>query len=257
MTNRIKPLLKISLAVYALLLCAVWFFYPEFTACSKDSVWCSIAYWTTESAGKIGTLFIVTITSTLYAISLPSIKEKVKIFLKTFLVLSILLSAFAFLNEHLLKPAVKLARPSHIFMIKQTHSRANLDSLYTLEEVKRKTFFQELLASDTLNFKSIDVRILDHWVEEDGYSFPSGHSFNAFLLASILTFSIYQVEHKKIRLLCFLPLAWAFLVALSRVAVGAHSAMDVSVGAGVGLILSHALLGVTATRDLIVPKKRI
>jgi phosphatidylglycerophosphatase B len=168
--------------------------------------------------------------------------------------LTILLTAFAFLNEHVVKPAVRLARPSHTFMIKQTHSTANLDSLYTLEEDKRKSFFQELVASDTLNFKSIDLRILNHWVDEAGYSFPSGHSFNAFLLGSILAFGIYDRAPKKLRRLYFIPLLWASLVALSRVAVGAHSAMDVSVGAGLGIILSHTLLGIKATRNLIIPK---
>lgn len=220
-------------------------------------MWCSVAYFATQSAGKIGTLFIVIITSALYAISQPSTKEKAKTFLRSFLALSILLSTFAFLNEHLVKPAVKLARPSHTFIIKQSNSEANLDSLYALEEINRKTFFQDLIASDTLNFKRIDLRILNHWVEEAGYSFPSGHSFNAFLLASILAFGIYNIGQKKLRLLYFIPLAWASLVALSRVAVGAHSAMDVSVGAGLGLILSHSLLGIKVTRDLIIPKKNI
>ena len=241
--------------MYALLLCAVWFFYPEFTACEKDSVWCSMAYWLTQSAGKIGTFLIVVITSTLYAVNEASTKEKAKIFLKSFLALAILLSTFASLNEHLVKPAIRLARPSHTFIINQTHSHASLDSLYGLEEGKRKAFFQELIASDTLNFKRIDLRILNHWVEEAGYSFPSGHSFNAFLLASILAFGIYRVGQGKVKYLYFLPLVWACLVALSRVAVGSHSAMDVTVGAGMGLLVSHVLLSIAVTRNLIIPKK--
>lgn len=234
---------------------AVWFFYPDFTACSKDSIWCASAYWATQSAGKFGTLGVVLVTSTFYATRFQGRRKKILIFLRSFLILSGLLATFAFVNEHVIKPAAGFARPSHAFILKQTKSNVNLDSLYRLTEINRRAYFKNVLDSDTVNFKSIDKRILDHWVEEAGYSFPSGHSFNAFLLASILAFSIYQSEHRKMKYLYFLPLLWALLVALSRVAVGAHSPLDVSFGAAMGLIISHLLLSNRLTRDLIIPKR--
>lgn len=239
-----------------LLLGAVWLFYPEFTATSKNSLWSSAAYWATVSAGKTGTLIIVVITSLLYAISQSTVKEKVKIFVQSFLVLGGLLTAFAFLNEHLLKPIAKFSRPSHSYMISQTNSSMNLDSLYALDEQERESYFQGLISGDTIGLKAIDQRILNHWVEESGYSFPSGHSFNAYLLGCILAFSIYYERHRKLWLLAILPLSWAFLVALSRVAVGAHTAVDVSVGAGMGLLIAFVLLGIKATRKLLIPENR-
>jgi len=54
-----------------------------------------------------------------------------------------------------------------------------------------------------------------------------------------------------------IPLVWASLVALSRVAVGAHSALDVSVGSAMGLILAYSLMSFRFTRELIIPKKSI
>jgi phosphatidylglycerophosphatase B len=229
--------------------------YPAFTACSKDSVWSTFAYWVTQSAGKFGTLGIVLVTSSLFATHFKNPKKKAWTFIQSFLGLTILLSTFAFLNEHVIKPAVGFARPSHSYIIEKTKSNANLDSLYALTTENRKTFFKNILASDTVHFNGIDQRILDHWVDEAGYSFPSGHSFNAFLLASILAFSIYKSEHRKIKYLYFIPLLWALLVAISRVAVGAHSPLDVSVGAGIGLIVSHVLLSIGKTRNIIVPKR--
>lgn len=212
------------------------------------------AYWATQSAGKYGTLCIIIVTATFYAARFRGSRKKTLIFLRSFLVLSGLLATFAFLNEHVLKPAVGFARPSHTYIIKQTRSRVNLDSLYSLTENNRRAYFKNVLESDTITFKAIDQRILDHWVEEAGYSFPSGHSFNAFLLASILAFSMFQSEHRKMKHLYFLPLLWALLVALSRVAVGAHSPLDVSFGAAIGLIISHLLLSNRMTRELIIPK---
>ncbi|MBA4054431.1 MAG: hypothetical protein C0490_06955 [Marivirga sp.] len=194
------------------------------------------------------------VTSALFAAQFQSPRKKALIFVQSFLGLCMLLSVFAFLNEHAIKPAAGFARPSHTYIIEQTKSAANLDSIYLLTSESRKTFFRNILSSDTVHFRDIDPRILDHWVDEAGYSFPSGHSFNAFLLASILAFGIYQSD-RKVKYLYFIPLLWALLVALSRVAVGAHSPLDVSVGAGIGLIVSHILLSITKTRDLIVPKK--
>ncbi len=130
-----------------------------------------------------------------------------------------------------------------------------MDSLYRVDENIREKYFQELIISDTTSFKMVDQRILDHWVDESGYSFPSGHSFNAYLLATILAFSIYQDKRGNLRLLAFTPMLWAFLVALSRVAVGAHTALDVSVGAGMGLLFAFTLLRIKATRRLLIPKE--
>jgi membrane-associated phospholipid phosphatase len=50
-------------------------------------------------------------------------------------------------------------------------------------------------------------------------------------------------------------LVWAFFVALSRVSLGAHSPLDVSVGAAMGLMVSSLLLSIPTLRDLIVPRK--
>lgn len=212
-------------------------------------------YWATQSAGKYGTVAIVLVTSNFFAARFQSKRMKVLTFLRSLLVLCGLLATFAFLNEHVVKPAAGFGRPSHTYIINQTNSNVSLDSLYLLTDHDRKAYFRNILDSDTVHFREIDRRILDHWVDEAGYSFPSGHSFNAFLLASILAFSMYHSNHRKLKYLYFLPLVWAALVALSRVAVGAHSPLDVSVGAAVGLIISHLMLSISLTRDLIIPKK--
>lgn len=213
-----------------------------------------MAYWASVSAGKTGTFIIVVITTILYAINQPSSREKAKTFFQSFLVLGGMLTAFAFLNEHVIKSMAKLSRPSHSYIIKQTKSVVNMDSLYMVDANVREKYFQELIISDTTSFRLIDQRILDHWVDESGYSFPSGHSFNAYLLGTILAFSVYQGKTGSLKLFAFIPLLWAFLVAVSRVAVGAHTALDVSVGAAMGLLFAFTLLRISATKNLLIPK---
>jgi len=184
-------------------------------------------------------------------------RGKALVFIRSLLALVVLLSSFAYLNEHLIKTTVRIVRPSHTFMVQNTKFNSKLDSIYNLTDNNKRAFFKNVITSDTITFKAIDERILNHWVEEMGYSFPSGHSFNAFLLAGIIAFGIYQNTPIRRRWLCVIPLVWASLVALSRVAVGAHSALDVSVGSAMGLILSYSFMSFRFTRELIIPKRSI
>jgi phosphatidylglycerophosphatase B len=98
---------------------------------------------------------------------------------------------------------------------------------------------------------------LNHWIKEGGYSFPSGHTFNAFLLAMIFAFGIkYNSHSPKLQKLFFLPFLWAIGIGISRVALGAHSLVDVSVGALMGVLIGTLLLYIDFTRHLITHKKQ-
>jgi phosphatidylglycerophosphatase B len=239
------------------LLCAVWLFYPEFTALSKDSVWATICFWATQSAGRVGTIYVVVAACVLFAAGQQTWRGKAVVFIRSLLTLIVVLSSFAYLNEHAIKRSIRASRPSHTYIVKQTEFNQKLDSIYSLAESEKTTFFKGLISADTISFATIDPRVLDHWVEETGYSFPSGHSFNAFLLAGIIAYGIYQIVPNNRRALCTIPLFWASLVAISRVAMGAHTAWDVSVGSGMGLVLAYSLMSFRFTRDLIVPKRSV
>lgn len=220
-------------------------------------MWCIICYWATQSAGRIGTFYVVLGACVLFAAGQPTARGKALIFIRSLLTLIVVLSLFAYVNEHAIKPSIRASRPSHTYIVDHTKSNARLDSIYLLAETNKRKFFQGLISAEPITFENIDPRILDHWAEETGYSFPSGHSFNAFLLAGIIAFGIYQMVPKNRRILSAIPLLWASLVALSRVAVGAHTAWDVSVGSAMGLILAYSLMSFRFTRDLIVPKRSV
>ena len=186
--------------MYALLVCAVWLFYPEFTACSRDSLWCTFCFWTTQSAGRIGTIYVIIAACIFFAVGQRTARGKALVFIRSLLALVVLLSSFAYLNEHLIKTTARIARPSHTFIVKNTKFNSKLDSIYNLTDNNKRAFFKNVISSDTITFSAIDQRILDHWVEEMGYSFPSGHSFNAFLLAGIIAFGIYQNTTKRMKM---------------------------------------------------------
>jgi membrane-associated phospholipid phosphatase len=64
-------------------------------------------------------------------------------------------------------------------------------------------------------------------------SFPSGHSADAFVSG---VFLYYVLKYSKYSPYRFLPLAYALMIAFSRVAVSAHYLSDVVAGIAIGLL---------------------
>ncbi len=215
----------------------------------------SLAYTITESGGKVGTVAIILATSFAYTIRVEVWQHKLTTFFKSVVALSVFIGAWAFINEHLTKPLLKEVRPSHAYLLEQTHLTTKLDSLYALTKEQRMLYFHNLVQQTQQQFSTIDKKVLAHWVEEAGYSFPSGHSFNAFLLATIMAFSLSHATNKKLHAWYWVPFVWAALVALSRVALGAHHPIDVTVGSFMGFAVAAAFIYFDTTRVLLIPKR--
>ena len=212
-----------------------------------------LAYWLTESAGKYGTLMIVLATSFFYAINYQK-GAKWLLFVKSITALIIFISAFAYINEHVTKQVIRATRPSHVYILKQTQSLQYMDTIVNMSKSERQHFFSELIQSNKQTFATVDEQVIQHWLEESGYSFPSGHSFNAFLLATILSFSLLHSRNSALHKWYVVPFVWALLVALSRVALGAHSALDIYVGASGGFAVACVFLYFRQSRTLILKK---
>ena len=226
-----------------------------FTACSPGSSWCSIAFGFTSSGGPLGFFVVLIITGICYASSAETFKDKVLIFFKSVISLALFFGVLAFINERYTKPILKSQRPSHVYMLNQTGLSNVIDSLYQLDKTAREEFFGALVKAHASEFKQIDPDIQKHWVKEAGFSFPSGHTFNAFLFAMILSYAIlFNRSYPKLRKLFFIPFVWALLVGVSRVAMGAHTAFDVCAGATLGILIGCIFLYIDVTRHWLTRK---
>jgi phosphatidylglycerophosphatase B len=252
---KLRPVIFLSLAAFIALIILVWFMPLAFTACTKESWWCSFSFWITESAGKYGTVLIIVLTGIFYSVRFETWKQRAFNFFKAIAALFIFLGVFAWINEHVTKKAARIARPSHMYIFDHAQTNLKVDSLYLLEEEKRHEVLREMVNENENEFSAFDRKVIEHWIEEAGYSFPSGHSFNAFLLANIMAFSLINSRRKIARNAWALPLLWAPVVALSRVAIGAHSALDVTFGAAMGMLVATVFLYFDNTRRLIIHKK--
>jgi phosphatidylglycerophosphatase B len=251
----IRKILYIALVSFIVLAGTVYFVPIAFTACSPNSWWCSVAYSFTSSGGPLGFLLLLLITGFCYATTAPTIKDKVVVFFKSVITLAVFFGILAFVNEHYTKQILKAQRPSHIYILNRTGLNKMIDSLYQLDKVERQKFFAGLIKNNPLKFKQIDPEIQDHWITETGFSFPSGHTFNAFLFAMILAYAIYFNRSKpRWRILFFIPFVWAVAVGISRVAMGAHTAFDVSAGAALWIITGYLFLYIDHTRHWLTRK---
>lgn len=229
---------------------------PAFSAVNTGSTAAQLSLFISHSAGFIGTFVGILFTSFLYTLNEQCIKEKVWVFTKAFLGITTLIICFAAFNEKITKPLIKAERPSHIYMLEAFEAIPKLDSVYLLSKSERVNWFSQQVQQHSTKFNSIHPRVLAHWLVEGGYSFPSGHTFNAFLLAMIFAFGI---SNNNIRInwrsLFPAPFVWAAMVALSRIALGVHTIYDVLAGASLGALLGALLLWLDQTRNLITHKK--
>lgn len=242
-------ILKVAMAVFIVMVILVFASQISFVAIQPSSLWASPSIWITESGGKYGTALILVVTCVFYTRFMEGTRNKMITFVLTLLKLLVVIGVFAYLNEHAIKLALRRSRPSHEFIVERSQGQLSLQQLYALDHTGRYELLQSAISNNPDAFHEIHPHILSHWLEETGYSFPSGHSFNGFLLAYILSFSLLHSRSATGRKLYVLPLIWAALVAISRVALGAHTAWDVSFGALTGIFVAFLLMHYNLLRD--------
>ena len=69
-----------------------------------------------------------------------------------------------------------------------------------------------------------------HMVTEHGYSFPSGHAMISTAFYGLIIYLIYKNANKHKKIYIALLTILIFLIAVSRVYLGAHYATDVIAG---------------------------
>jgi len=155
--------------------------------------------------------------------------------------LTAVLAFLAFINEFVTKPFFAVHRPYVLKLEKEGLLFAN--TYYSLARSERADFMRKTLDEKKNSWivQSLDPKIREHWIMMTGFSFPSGHSQNAFLFALILSFLVQHLLPNGRRLV-WIPFLWAIGICLSRVALGAHSPLDVTMGALTGGLFGGLIL---------------
>jgi len=198
------------------------------------------AYVLAFTGGKFGAPFVallmLMILVTRYGIDARRKLTEIVIIISTSLVLA---GGGAAINEHMIKAEFKIPRPNIVWLAEQDTVGSLGMTAQQFYELGNKQVRREPLL-EVLNFQPSPVlmseSVKQHWVEETGYSFPSGHAFSAMFFASFFLFlAVSSISGK--RLWWFYLLApWALMVCYSRTILRVHTPTDITVGGLQGLV---------------------
>ncbi len=154
--------------------------------------------------------------------------------------LLVALAAMAWLNEHTIKPIAAVPRPNIVELSDSGVLGVEPHEFYAIgDKPERSAYLAERL--DHPKAPPLAPAVREHWVEETGYSFPSGHSLAAMTFSAFfLTLALSYLDRRR-RMAIFVLLGpWALAVITSRPLLRVHWPTDVAFGAVEGLVLGLA-----------------
>ncbi len=190
----------------------------------------------TEMAGKYGATVLICLL-TVVVISRPNISGRTRLRegIVILITLAFCASISAYFNEHILKPWLSVPRPVVLQLVLEGRIDLDAEGFYGIgDKVQRSLYLAERLPPGTPGMHDIIRR---HWIQETGYSFPSGHSLSAMTIATyFLAWGFAALARWRWRLMQAL-VVWAVLAAYSRPLLRVHTATDILVGALEGILV--------------------
>lgn len=194
---------------------------------SADQPLVYIWYVLTVTGGVVGTALVALALSWFVA---HTKKQPRKVFAAIFVFLIVSTGVLGLINEYGIKPRFVRARPSHAYLFQMEFIK-NPSEFYLQSKKERLASLQGVLLKQHA-LVEIHPLALHEWAKEMGSSFPSGHSLNAFFLATLWSYVLYRRKSRWF----FVPHIWALGVAYSRVGLGVHAPIDVLAGSCLGLM---------------------
>ena len=195
--------------------------------------------WVLAESGQ--TLGIVAIAAALLVVLItrPGASGRVRTIEAAVMIVVSLLTLYGgkLLNDHVVKPAIGVARPNIVQLEELGVLGMNSDRFYEMSTSNRSEYL-ERLTTDT-GFGEIEMRreVRDHWVKETAHSRPSGHSLASMTFATFYV-SIAIASLSGWRRWAFLLLVpWAVCVCLSRTVLQVHWPTDILLGGGAGIVV--------------------
>lgn len=157
------------------------------------------------------------------------------------------------LNDHVVKPALGVARPDIVQLSELDLLGIDVDRFYAMSESSRSAYLDGIKTENGFGDLEMRHEVRDHWVRAVGYSRPSGHALAAMTFATFyLSMALSSLSGWRRRPF-FLLVPWAVCVCLSRPILGVHWPVDVVIGGlvgmvvgGAGFVVVHRLLGAGA-----------
>jgi phosphatidylglycerophosphatase B len=237
-----RTLFLTGLSLLLVVIWAIWNTALPFSAWLKEDSLATVWLFISDSGAEIGVTIVAILSTFLIAWHHGGGKHGAKRGAIFLLGMFVLLGSLALSNEFLVKPTVAAQRPSILKL--EALEILNADSLYSHDtKPARREYMDKAFVAHPHRtaMANIHPKILHHWRVETGFSLPSGHSQNAFIFGTLLAFLLLRIM-VRMRWVFVLPLLWAAGIGLSRVAVGVHSPLDVTVGGLVGFTVAMLVI---------------
>lgn len=199
-----------------------------------------ISYWIAWSGSKVGAPILALMMILAFVGLRPiSAADRCKEALIIAFVATLFAGGGATLNENILKTDLKVPRPNVVLLAGENGTGPlgmTAEQLYQIDtKASRSEAMKNALALKSMPI-SIGPLVASHWIEETGYSFPSGHAFAAMLIASLfLALAASNLPAGKLSFF-YLLLPWALAVCYSRPALRVHTPTDITVGGLQGIV---------------------
>ncbi len=146
----------------------------------------------------------------------------------------------AAINEHVIKETLKIPRPNIVWLAGDDGAgplgMTPLQFYETGDKEARRVPLKKTLSQKPKPVLLSSMVEAD-WIEETGYSFPSGHAFSAMFFATFfLAMAVTYILSARIWWFYAL-LPWALAVCYSRPILRVHTPLDITVGGLQGLVL--------------------
>ena len=252
-----KKNFQINLPVYLFVfaglftMASIAFVFPVgFTVYKNTDAFAPFWYCITESGSFIGGLYLFVLMISYLIIYF---KKKESKYHELILFLSIVFFAFVFstgVTEFYIKEIFKKPRPNQVYMVEKGFAGDKNRSFLTMQSDDKKYFLLEKYNQKTNTPDNIYPPIFNNWITETGFSMPSGHAQISYFFGTILSFVIFKTFKKRKNYLFIIPIVWCLLVSLSRVVIGMHYPIDVTIGASLGILLGIIIISMPVTNKI-------
>ena len=177
----------------------------------------SILFYFTETSGLPWAVLSCVIFSLIFVVSL-----KIKNFMQ--MVKIVALFVFALGVGQAVKSTIKsvTADPRPYVMWIEKNYHIDSTEFYAHSRAERQKLVENVLANSNV----IPLWLNQHWQNETGYTFPSGHTLFATTWAFL---ALLLIGFKRNKFVTTAFIVWAFIVGVSRLALGMHFPVDLIV----------------------------
>lgn len=224
-----------SLIAFILMGLIVILFPLELSAYRNSDAWAPFWNAVTETGGFTAGLVLLLI---LILIVVKHFKINSGKFSDVNYFLSIVFLVFVFsmgFSQLYLKDYFKKPRPYQLYFVEKGILINKGEQFFSMPGKEKSKFLEDITRKNPELINEIYLPVLNNWIYNSGFSFPSGHAQTSFYFAVIFSYVFFKIFKEEKKYFSLLPFIWAILVSLSRVLLGFHYPVDIAAGALAGM----------------------